>query len=106
MTWVGFQQTQDSSQVFVKTNEPVRYRVIEESDQLVVLELENTKIPKRNDRRFLDTHFFSTAVAMITPREVVGPGRNVRIEIQLKDRVQYTTGQESNVVFIRFQLPK
>ncbi len=106
MTWVGFQQTQDSSQVFVKTNEPVRYRVIEETERLVILELENTKIPKRNDRRFLDTHFFNTAVTMITPREVVGPGRNVRIEIQLKDRVPYTTGQESNVVFIRFQLPK
>jgi len=54
----------------------------------------------------LDTHFFNTAVTMITPREVVGPGRNVRVEIQLKDRVPYTTGQESNVVFIRFQLPK
>jgi hypothetical protein len=106
MTWVGFQQTQDSSQVFVKTNEPVRYRIIEETAQLVILELENTKIPKRNDRRFLDTHFFNTAVTMITPREVYGPGHNVRIEIQLKDRVPYTTGQESNVVFIRFQLPK
>jgi hypothetical protein len=106
MTWVGFQQTQDSSQVFVKTSEPVRYRITEESDHLVVLELENTRITKRNDRRFLDTHFFNTAVTMVTPREVAGPGRNVRVEIQLKDRVSYTTGQESNVVFIRFQLPK
>jgi hypothetical protein len=106
MTWVGFQQTQDSSQVFVKTNEPVRYRIIEETAQLVILELENTSIPKRNDRRFLDTHFFNTAVTMITPREVSGPGRTVRVEIQLKDRVPYTTGQESNVVFVRFELPK
>jgi colicin import membrane protein len=103
MTWVGFQQTRESSRVFVKTNAPVKYRVVEEDGNLVVLELENAHIPVRNNRRFLDTHFFDTAVTLITPREIEGVSRNVRIEIQLRNRVPFTSGQEDNLVFINFQ---
>jgi colicin import membrane protein len=105
MTWVGFQQTMESSRVFIKTTEPVRFHVTEEGTTLVVLELENTRIPMRNNQRFLDTHFFDTAVTMITPREIEGASRNVRIEIQLRDKVPYTSGQDENMVFLDFQRP-
>ena len=105
MTWVGFQQTMESSRVFIKTNEPVRYHVTEEGDNLVVVELENTRIPLRNNHRFLDTHFFNTAVTMITPREIEGVSRNVRIEIQLRSKVPYQPGQDENMVYLDFQRP-
>lgn len=106
MTWLGFQQTAEASRVFIKTNEPVRYRVVEEGDDLVVLELENTRIPLRNNRRFLDTHFFNTAVTMVTPREIEGVSRNVRVEIQLRHKVPYSATQEDNVVYLRFERPR
>jgi hypothetical protein len=106
MSWVGFQQTQDTSRVFIQTNEPVRYRVLEESDKLVVLELENTTIPLANNRRFLDTHFFQSAVTMITPQEIEGVTRSVRIEIQLRNRVPYRTVQEENMVYVNFERPQ
>ncbi len=106
MTWVGFQQTRDASRVYVKTNEQVSYRVTEESDNLIVLELENTRIPLRNNRRFLDTHFFDSAVTMITPHEIEGVTRSVRIEIQLKNRVPYKTVQEENMVYVNFERPQ
>jgi hypothetical protein len=105
MTWMGFQQTMESSRVFIKTNAPVRFHVTEEGDDLVVLELENTRIPLRNNRRFLDTHFFDTAITMITPREIEGASRNVRIEIQIKSKVPYTSGQDDNMVYLDFQRP-
>jgi hypothetical protein len=105
MTWVGFQQTAEASRVFIKTNEPVKYRVVEEGDDLVVLELENTRIPLRNNRRFLDTHFFNTAVTMVTPKEIEGVSHNVRVEIQLRNKTPYTAGQEDNVVYVRFERP-
>jgi hypothetical protein len=105
MTWVGFQQTMEASRVFIKTNAPVRYHVSEEGNNLVVLELENTRIPLRNNSRFLDTHFFATAVTMITPREIEGVSRNVRIEIQLRDKVPYSAGQDENMVYLDFQRP-
>lgn len=103
MTWLGFQQTRDSSRVFIKTSEPVQFHVVEEGRNLIILELENTRIPLKNNKRFLDTHWFDTAVTMISPREIEGISRNVRIEIQLKNRVPYTSGQEGNLVFINFQ---
>jgi hypothetical protein len=106
MTWVGFQQTKQSSRVFVKTNVPVEYRVSEEGQNIIVLELENTSIPKRNNRRFLDTRFFDSAVSMIVPREVGGVSRSVRIEIQLKNRVPYRAGREDNMVFVSFERPQ
>ena len=106
MTWLGFQQTSNASRVFIKTNEPVEYRTSEEGDNLVVLELENTTIPLRNNRRFLDTHFFDSAITLITPREIHGVGRNVRVEIQIKRRVPYRVGREDNLVFINFERPQ
>lgn len=106
MTWVGFQQTRDSSRVFIKTSEPVKFHVAEEGRNLIVLELENTRIPIRNNTRFLDTHFFDSAVTMIVPREIEGISRNVRVEIQLRNRVPYTSGQEGNLVYINFQRPQ
>ncbi len=105
MTWVGFQQTLEASRVFIKTNEPVRYHVTEEGDDLVVIELENTRIPLRNNQRFLDTHFFDSAVTMVTPREIEGVSRNVRIEIQLRNKVPYRTGRDENMVYLDFQRP-
>jgi len=106
MTWVGFQQTRDSSRVFIKTTEPVKFHVVEEGRNLIVLELENTRIPVHNNTRFLDTHFFDSAVTMIVPREIEGISRNVRVEIQLRNRVPYTSGQEGNLVYINFQRPQ
>jgi len=106
MTWVGFQQTRDSSRVFIKTSEPVKFHVVEEGRNLIVLELENTRIPIRNNTRFLDTHFFDSAVTMVVPREIEGISRNVRVEIQLRNRVPYTSGQEGNLVYINFQRPQ
>lgn len=105
MTWVGFQQTLESSRVFIKTTEPVRFHVTEEGENLVVLELENTRIPLRNNTRFLDTHFFDSSVTMITPREIEGVSRNVRIEIQLRNKVPFSSGQDENMVFLDFQRP-
>jgi len=106
MTWVGFQQTADASRVFVKTNAPVKFHLTEEGDRLVVLELENTTIPLRNNRRFLDTHFFDSAVSMITPRQQQGVNSTVRIEIELSKRVPYQATQEDNIVYVSFQRPK
>src|SRR5262249_57505739 len=74
LTLVGF--SPDKSRVYVRTNEPVRYTVSQADDRTVVLELENTTITRRNDRRPLDTRFFSGPVVQITPKP--GGGRTVR----------------------------
>src|SRR5215471_2397167 len=99
MTFVGFQQAPSSSRVYVRTSGPVSYSVQEDGDKRVILELENTRIALRNNRRPLDTSFFDSAVAMVAPS--VGRGM-VRVEIKLKEHASFQAKQDGNEVSVEF----
>ncbi|NOK11535.1 AMIN domain-containing protein [Corallococcus exercitus] len=102
MTLVGFQQQPDSSRVFVRTNEPVRYSVSGSGNQ-VVLELENTRVVESNNTLPLDTHFFPSAVSRV--EAFSGAGNTVRVVIQLKQGVRYETRQEGGLITLDFPRP-
>jgi colicin import membrane protein len=99
---VGFQQQAGASRVYIRTNEPVRYKVSEGRKE-IILELENTQIGKGNNTRALDTSFFDTAVARVDP--AVGPDRSVRVSIKLKTDVPVQTRQEGNTISLEFARP-
>ncbi|MFY0569069.1 AMIN domain-containing protein [Archangium lansingense] len=103
MTQVGFKQEPNTSRVFVRTNEPVRYTVTEGNKE-VVLELENTRIGEENNTRSMNTSFFDTAVVSVDAN--AGPSRTVRVAIKLKEKVTYQTRQDGNEVSIEFQRPR
>ena len=100
---VGFQQQAGASRVYIRTNEPVRYKVSEGRNE-IILELENTQIGKGNNTRALDTSFFDTAVARVDP--TVGPDRSVRVSIKLKADVPVRTRQEGNTISLDFPRPE
>jgi len=100
MTFVGFERAAASSRVYVRTTGPVRYSVQEDGDKKVVLELENTRIALRNNRRPLDTSFFDSAVAMVSPNP--DGHRAVRVEIKLRETVPFQAKQEGNEVSVEF----
>ncbi|NBC44122.1 AMIN domain-containing protein [Corallococcus exiguus] len=102
MTQIGFQQQPDSSRVFVRTNEPVRYTVGTSGNQ-VVLELENTRVVESNNTLPLDTHFFPSAVSRV--EAFSGAGQTVRVVIQLKQGVRYETRQEGGLITLDFPRP-
>jgi colicin import membrane protein len=102
MTLVGFRQHEDSSSVFVRTNEPVRYTVRDGANQ-VVLELENTRVVESNNTLPLDTHFFPSAVSRV--EAFSGAGNTVRVVIQLKQGVRYQTRQEGGLITLDFPRP-
>jgi hypothetical protein len=81
VTEVGFKQMPEVSRIFVRTNDKARYNISEAGEKVIILELENTKVKRKNDQRFMDTSFFSSSVAMVTPRK---QGGNYVIEIKLK----------------------
>jgi colicin import membrane protein len=99
---VGFQQQAGGARVYVRTNEPVSYKVSEGRNEIVLM-LENTQIGKGNNTRALDTSFFDTAVARVDP--AVGPDRSVRVSIKLKERVPVQTRQEGNTISLEFPRP-
>jgi colicin import membrane protein len=103
VTFVGFANEPSGSRVFVRTNGPVEYSVTEGKNKTVILELENARIPLRNNTRPLDTSQFDSAVAMVEPNQA--PERKVRVQIRLRDSVPYRAKQEGNEVVLDFGPP-
>jgi len=99
---VGFTQLPAVSRVFVKTSAAPRFTITDVGDDVVRLEVENTRVSRRNDTRPLDTSFFSSAVAMITPSK---QGSSYVVDIKLKKRVPYQQKVEGDVLAIDFERP-
>jgi hypothetical protein len=105
MDWIGFQQFQEVSRVFVRTTEKVKYHVDTSKPNLVVLILHNTRVPLKNNRRHLDTRYFDSPVSYIKPKVIEGPSPSVRIEIRLRMKVPFEQVQEDNFLALAFQRP-
>ena len=105
LEWIGFQQFKEASRVFVRTTEPVQYKIDTSRPGLVVLLLENTGISRRNNRRHLDTRFFDSPVGFIKPRIIEGASPTIRIEITMRQQAPYKEVQQDNFLAIDFQRP-
>jgi len=100
---IGFQQFKQTSRIFVRTTEPVKYTIDSSRPNLVVLTLENTRVPIINNTRFLDTHFFDSPIVFIQPKVIEGPSPSVRIEIRLRQKVPFAQKQNDTVLALDFQ---
>ncbi len=103
MNWIGFQQFRNISRVFVRTTEPVKDRVDTTGESKIVLVLENTQVPLRNNRRFLDTRYFNSPVTYIRPKVIEGPSPHVRIEITLREKVPFKEVQNDTILALDFR---
>lgn len=99
---VGFKQLAGVSRVFVRTSVTPRFTIQELGDGVIRLELENTRAERRNDLRFLDTSFFPSAVALVTPGR---QGTSYVVDIKLRQRVPYQQRIEGDVLAIDFERP-
>jgi colicin import membrane protein len=99
---VGFKQLAGASRVFVRTSVTPKFTIQDLGDGTIRLELENTRVERRNDLRFLDTSFFPSAVAMVSP---VKHGTAYVVDIKLRQRVPYQQRIEGDVLAIDFERP-
>ena len=102
MEWIGFQQFQEVSRVFVRTTERVKYRVDTSRPLTVVLILENTKIPIKNNQRILPVKHFDRPVYKIIPKVIEGPSPSTHIEIQLRRATKFNQVQKDNMLALDF----
>jgi colicin import membrane protein len=102
LTAIGFQQFADGSRLFVRTNEPVKYRIESTQADVVTLVLDNTRIPLRNNARALDTRYFDSPVSYIQPKVIEDVSPSVRIDIRLRRRVPYKETQTETLVALDF----
>jgi hypothetical protein len=100
--FVGFKQTAQGSRVFVRTRTPPRFSVSEPRTNVVRVEFPNTRVPLRNDLNFLDTSFFPSAVAKVTP---IRAGRSYVLEIHLREQVAWQQRLDGDTLSLDFDRP-
>ena len=103
LNWIGFQQFKEVSRVFVRTTEPVKYKVDNSKGDVIVILLENTTVPLKNNRRQLDTRFFDSPVSYVRAKVIEGPSPSVRVEIRVRRKVPFKEVQSDNVLALDFQ---
>jgi colicin import membrane protein len=99
---IGFRQMPGVSRVFVRTSGPPRFSIQDVGENMIRVELENTRVTRRNDGRFLDTSFFASAVALITPSR---RGSSYVVDIKLKEKVPYQQRIEGDMLALDFERP-
>lgn len=100
--FLGFKQTATGSRVFIRLRSAPKFSVSEPQEKLVRVELPNTRVPLRNDLKTLDTSFFPTAVAKVTP---VRQGKSYVLEIRLRERVAWQQRIEGTTLSLDFDRP-
>jgi hypothetical protein len=99
---IGFRQMAGVSRFYVRTSATPRFTIQDVGENMIRVELENTRVVRRNDARFLDTSFFPSAVALITPSR---QGSSYIVDIKLKERVTYQQRIEGDMLAIDFERP-
>jgi hypothetical protein len=99
---IGFQQLPEVSRVFVRLSDAPSFQITEVGENLIQVELANTRVKRHNDTRFLDTSFFPSPVAMVTPKR---QGTSYLVEIRLRQRVPYQQKVEGDMLAIDFERP-
>jgi len=99
---LGFKQLPGASRVYLRTSATPRFTIQDVGENHIRVELENARAVRRNDMRFLDTSFFPSAVAMITPSR---RGSSFVLDIKLKQKVPYQQKIEGDMLAIDFERP-
>jgi hypothetical protein len=98
---IGFRPV-GNGEVIIRSDKPLTYGVGGD-EHAVLLHLPGSAIPRPNDRRPLDTHFFDGPVLRVVPIDVPG-GIDLRIELRAK--AEYALSQQGAVLTVVFAAPK
>jgi hypothetical protein len=94
---IGFRPV-GNGEVIIRSDKPLTYGVSGE-ERAVLLHLPGSIIPRPNDRRPLDTHFFDGPVLRVVPIDVKG---GVDLRIELRGRAEYQLSQSGSVLTVVF----
>ena len=102
LTYVGFRQKPETSEVFVRFDGRARYKVVSAGPERVILEVYDARINVKNNARPLDTSFFESAVTRV---QAVPSGSMIKIEIDLREAVPYQVKRIGSTISLDFKLP-
>lgn len=93
VTWVGLERLADHSRLFIQTQHTPSFRILRPSPNKVIVELDNARVPYRNDRRPIIARVRSRLIDQIVPRQV--SGKRVHVVIDLKSRASFRQRTET-----------
>lgn len=103
LTWIGFMPGENggNNTLFLQTLHEIDYQINTSQDGLSIeVVLANTRAPRDNTRRRLDTRYWPTAVVETQARR---SGRRTVVTITLHRAVSHTTRQEDGFLYIELQ---
>ena len=103
ITWVGFQMRGQGGRVFIQSTEPAAYDIAQSSPNQIIVNLPNSRLNTKNDRRPLNTGWFPTAVSSVHATQ--GKNNVTQVTIELREIVGYDLRQEGNYIFLDFRPP-
>ena len=99
MKYIGFRQKAAVSEVFIRCDGKAKFKVIEDTNNKVVLQLFDTTIRVKNNQRALDTSFFPTAVRRVHAK---ADAKGTRVEIALRHKVPYEVKRVGSTIKLLF----
>ena len=98
LTWVGFQNTFDSSRIFIQVEGEACGYVYRPDDRHIVIDLPAVRVENPNLKRDILTGAFPTPVALVHV-ESMG-SRGTRVTIALKEPQRYLSAHLGRYVFV------
>lgn len=96
---IAFRRTPHGARIVLRTSQPVRWVLVEESDEVVFIELEDTQILASRNRLPLDTRFFKTPVTRIVPSEEAVL-QKTRVAVEVSPPARWTAFADGPLVVL------
>lgn len=101
LSWVGFQNNDESSRIYVQLEKTACGYVYRADDNHLVIDLPRVTVPNASLKREILTGAFPTPVVQIKTDEL--PGRGTRVVIALRDKRPYLSAHLGRYLFVDVQ---
>ena len=104
INFIGFQQLEDASRIYIRTDVTPSYRVERPDEQTIEVVFNAAEVAVKRLLLPIDTRFFETPVLDITPIRIEGASQNtIRVTIRLRSATEYFTAIKDSTLFLTFK---
>lgn len=104
INFIGFQQLEDASRIYIRTDVTPSYRVERPDEQTIEVVFNAAEVAVKRLLLPIDTRFFETPVLDITPIHIEGASQStIRITIRLRSATEYFTAIKDSTLFLTFK---
>lgn len=104
INFIGFQQLEDASRIYIRTDVTPSYRVERPDEQTIEVVFNAADVAVNRLLLPIDTRFFDSPITDITPVRIEGASQNtIRVTVRLRTATEYFTSLKDSTVFLTFK---